>query len=216
MISIHWRLKVAVPDALAVQGVVDMPTIFPPVSAKFPLAVSLFGGTVIVNIAVLPFSDNINVRVRLAPAAPVTTALAAAMLSKQLLPVVKFRLEMLTEAVGEEPGFIIGEPEFTILPSAIPKEKLSIGKDIGVVMLLMVAVAMASKLPVRVWWLLLLIRHPSSTTVTIVDTRSNERIFRMAESPGAWRTESCQIPPGQTMPYLMADAAMQALLCRAK
>src|SRR5438270_2250881 len=99
------------------QGVVELAIIFPPVTAKLPLAELLFEGTAMLNIAVFPFSDSIKVRVRLLPAAPATMAVAIAILSKQLLPVLKFRLEMLTEALGDAPMFII------IGPSAMLKLK---------------------------------------------------------------------------------------------
>jgi hypothetical protein len=169
-------------------GVVAVLSICPPVRAKFPVAELLFGGTAILNIPMLPFSDNCKVRLRLLPAAPTTVAVATAILSKQLAPIVKFRLEMLTVAVGEAPGFIIIGPSVTL------KVKLSIGEGmlplivlIGTMVpliLLIVAVAIALKLPERLLLLMLALLlfiapHPATTKARVADTERRRHVLRI-------------------------------------
>ncbi len=158
----------------------------PPVRAKFPLAELLFGGTVILNIPMLPFSDNCKVKLRLLPAAPTTVAVATAILSKQLAPIVKLRLEMLTVAVGEAPGIII------IGPSLMLKVKLSIGEGMLPLMvligsmvplvLLIVAVAIALKLPERLLLMMLprllpIAPHPASTRAKVADSKRRNHVL---------------------------------------
>ena len=132
------------------QGVLEVLTICPPVRAKFPVAELLFGCTAMLNIPILPFSDNCKVRLRTVPTAPTKVAVATAKLSKQFAPIVKFRFEMLTDAEGAAGVIIIG-------PSFMLKVKLSIGEDMVSVIPPMdedmvppiVAVATALKFPER-------------------------------------------------------------------
>jgi hypothetical protein len=178
-------------------------SICPPVRAKFPVAELLFDGTAILNIAVLLFSANCKVKVRLLPTAPTTVAVAAAMLSKQLLPMVKLRLEMLTEAVGETMAFITG-------PSAILKVKLSSGEDMPPLMLLIVAVAIALQLPVRllpvtllplpVKGLLPIAPHPTNTKTRVADRERNNLVLRIGLTSSGRTARLAQrttIGPGQ-------------------
>ncbi len=118
-------------------------SICPPVRAKFPSAELSLGGTAILNIAMLPFSDSCKIKVRLDPAVPTAVAVATAMLSKQLLPIVKFRLETLTDAVGDIPGVIV------VGPSVMVKVKLSTGEGMLPVTLLIMVVVVALQVPVR-------------------------------------------------------------------
>lgn len=173
----HIRVNEAVPEALAMQGVVELLSICPPVKAKLPLAELLFGCMAILNIPTLPFSDNCKVKVLLLPAAPTTVAVATAILSKQLAPMVKFRLEMLTDAVGEAPAIII------IGPSSMLKAKLSIGEGMPPLMLLVMAVAIALKLPVRLLpileRLLPIAPQPASTKTMVADGKARIHMFRI-------------------------------------
>lgn len=160
------------------QGVVELLSICPPVKAKLPLAELLFGCMAILNIPTLPFSDNCKVKVLLLPAAPTTVAVATAILSKQLAPMVKFRLEMLTDAVGEAPAVII-----IIDPSSMLKAKLSIGEGMPPLMLLVMAVAIALKLPVRLLpileRLLAIAPQPASTKTMVADGKARIHMFRI-------------------------------------
>jgi hypothetical protein len=177
--------------------VVEVLSICPPVRAKFPVAELLFDGTAILNIAVLLFSDNCKVKVRLPPSVPTTVAVAAAMLSKQLLLIVKLRLEMLTEAIGETLGFII------IGVSAILKVKLSSGEDMPPLMLLIVSVAIAFQVPVRLLpvtllplplkVLLLIAPHPTSTKTRVADRERNNRVLRIGLTSG----RTARLPSGR-------------------
>jgi hypothetical protein len=178
--SIHIRLNKAVPEALAMQGVMEPLSMCPPVKAKFPVAELLFGDTAILNTAILPFSDNCNVRVRLVPIIPVTVPVAEAILPKQLLPTLKLRLDTLI--VEEAPEFIIA------VASAMLNVKLSMGEGIEALMLLIVGVATALKLPVRLLaltsrWLLVTPPHPASAKARIANRHNHvPRIRRTPRS----------------------------------
>lgn len=179
MAQSHIWANEAVPEAPPMHGEVEVLSICPPVRAKFPLAELLFGGTAMLNIPMLPFSVNCKVKLRLLPAAPTTVAVATAILSKQLAPIVKFRLEMLTVAVGEAPRFII-----IIGPSVMLKVKLSIGEGMLPLMLLIVAVAIALKLPERLLLMMLprllpIAPHPASTRGKVADSKRRNRVLRI-------------------------------------
>lgn len=157
------------------QGVAELLSIRPPVTAKLPVAELLSGDTAILNIAMLPFSDNCKVKVRLFPMVPVTVAVAEAILSKQLLPALKLRLDTVT--ADEPPELIIAAA------STMVNVKLSIGEGMEPLMLLIVAVAMALKLPVRrlaltALRLLLTAPHPASTTARVAD-KKDTHVSRM-------------------------------------
>src|SRR5690349_21296908 len=127
-----------------------------------------------------------------------------AILSKQLLLEVTFRLEMLTEAVVEAPGFII----IIIEPSAMLKVKLSIGEGMPLLMLLIVAVAIALQLPVRLLSVRLLpvtlkrllpiAPHPASTKTRVADSKRNNHVLRISLNLLAWADGS--IPKGRHSP----------------
>ncbi len=171
-------------------GVMEVLSICLPDRANVPVAELLFDGTAMLKSAMLPFSANCRVNVRFVPAAPTTVAVATAKLSKQLSPIVKFRFEMLTDAVGERPMLIV-----VITLSVTLKLKLSIGEGMPPFILLVVEVAVALQFPVRlllvpgkgllvlvpllpvVW--LLPIPQPASQSTNIADAIRNNHVFRI-------------------------------------
>jgi hypothetical protein len=163
-------------------------SICPPVRANVPVAELLLDGTAMLKSAMLPFSANCRVNVRFVPAAPTTVAVATAKLSKQLSPIVKFRFETLTDAVGV---LIV-----VITLSVMLKLKLSIGEGIPAFIPLIVGVTVALQFPVRLLFVpgtgllefvplgpnvkrLLPIPQPDSQSTNIADAIRNNRMLRI-------------------------------------
>src|ERR1051326_915244 len=161
-------------------AIVDPGIMLPPVRAKLPLAEALLDGTNMLNMAMFPFSDSFSVRVRMPPAAPVTIAVSIAILSKQLPPAMKFKLETAMEAFGVAPILmVIG----IIGPSLMLKVKFSKGAAMPVVMpmLLILAFAEALQFPESVLRLLVA-EHPIRMMAMANVTDRSKLMFRIGTS----------------------------------